>query len=287
MTAVGGEMREAVAGREAVAWNAPVMMLRAVWSARTVVGALVARDLRGRYVGSALGTFWSLVHPLLQLATYTFVFATVMKIRVADLGGADVPFVLYLACGLFPWLAIQESVTRSATCLVDNATLVKRVVFPVEILPVQLACVAVVHQLIATGVLLVIMATFGFPPRAALLGLPVLLAAQLAIAIGLGWAMAALHVYFRDTAQALGVLMPVWFYLTPILYPSHLVPAFLQGILAFNPLTPLVQAYRDVLLHGVMPSGFAAVWLGGVSLAVLVAGAWIFTRSRGEFADLV
>jgi ABC-type polysaccharide/polyol phosphate export permease len=261
--------------------------MRAIWSARTVVRALVLRDLRSRYVGSALGGFWSLVQPLLQLATFTFVFATVMKVRVTDAGGTDLPFVLYLACGLFPWLAIQEAITRSATCLVDNPTLVKRVVFPVEVLPVQLACSAVVHQLIATVVLLGLMAIEGFPPRVSLLALPALLTAQLAIAVGLGWAVAALHVYFRDTAQALGVLMPVWFYLTPILYPQNLVPPFLQPVLALNPLTPLVQAYRDVFLHGVVPGGLGGLWLAAASLGVFAVGALVFTRARGEFADLV
>ncbi len=281
------DVRIAVAGGEPTRLAAPFVVIRAVWRARTVVQALVARDLRGRYVGSALGAFWSVAHPLLQLATYTFVFATVMKVRVTDAGGGDVPFVLYLACGLFPWLAIQEAVTRSATCLVDNPTLVKRVVFPVEVLPVELACSAVVHQLIATAVLLVLMAVCGFPPRASLLALPALLVAELALAIGIGWGVAALHVYFRDTAQALGVLLPIWFYLTPIIYPAHLVPPFLQPVLALNPLTPLVVAYRDVLLYGVVPSGFGAVWLAVASLVVFTGGAFVFMRTRGEFADLV
>lgn len=281
------DVRVAVAGPESVSVRAPYVLLRAVGSAHAVVRALVARDLRSRYVGSALGAFWSIAHPLLQLATFTFVFATVMKVRVADAGGTDVPFVLYLACGLFPWLAIQESITRSATCLVDNPTLVKRVVFPVEVLPVQLACSAMVHQLIGTVMLLALMAAFGFPPRLSLLALPLLLAAQLVLSVGLGWAVAALHVYFRDTAQALGVLLPVWFYLTPIIYPQHLVPPFLQPVLALNPLTPLVQAYRDVFLYGLVPSGLGALWLAAASLGVLTVGAMIFTRARGEFADLV
>ncbi len=281
------KVRVSVAGEAAVRWTAPLAMARAVWSARAVVRALVARDLRGRYVGSALGTFWSIAQPLLQLVTYTFVFATVMKVRIADAAGADVPFVLYLACGLFPWLAIQEAITRSATCLVDNPTLVKRVIFPVEVLPVQLACAAAVHQAIATVLLLGLMAVLGFPPRPSLVVLPFLLLVELGIAVGIGWGMAALHVFFRDTAQAIGVLLPIWFYLTPILYPQHLVPPFLQPVLALNPLTALIQAYRDALLYGTLPSGAAATQMAATSLVIFALGAWIFTRARGEFADLV
>jgi homopolymeric O-antigen transport system permease protein len=266
---------------------APFALARSVWRARSVVRALVARDLRSRYVGSSLGSAWSLLHPLLQLATFTFVFATVMKVRVTTTAGTDVPFVLYLACGLFPWLAVQEGVLRSATALVDNPTLVKRVVFPVELLPVQLATGAVVQQMIATAILLLFMAVAGFPPRASLAALPLLVLLQLLFTVGLGWCVATLHVYFRDTAQALGVLMPIWFYLTPILYPVDLVPPTLRPVLALNPLTALVQAYRDVMLHGVWPTGLGVLWLVTASLLAFAVGARLFAGARGEFADLV
>lgn len=256
----------------------------AVWRARGVVKALVARDLRGRYVGSTLGIFWSVVNPLAQLAIFTFVFSTVLSVRF---GNDDVPFVLYLAAGLFPWLAFQEAVLRSATCLVDNAVLVKRVIFPVEVLPVQIALAALVHQVIALALLVILMFGLGVPPRPSALALPALLAVQLLLTLGLGWAAAALHVYFRDTAHVLGVLFPLWFYVTPIIYPYRMVPEFMRPLLALNPLTALVEAYRDVLLHGVVPLGGRELWLVAVSLGVCFAGAALFARARGEFADLV
>lgn len=287
MKAEAQPARAGYAGTEPAGTWAVLALARSIWRARTVIRALVARDLHSRYVGSALGSVWSLLHPLLQLATFTFVFATVMKVRVTSTAGTDVPFVLYLACGLFPWIAVQEGVLRSATALVDNPTLVKRVVFPVEVLPVQLALGAVVQQLIATLLLLVLMALWGFPPRAALVALPALLVVQLLLTVGLGWCVATLHVYFRDTSQALGVLLPVWFYLTPIIYPAELVPPALRPILALNPITALVQAYRDVMLHGVLPSGFGILWLTAASLLAFAAGARLFAGARGEFADLV
>jgi lipopolysaccharide transport system permease protein len=255
-----------------------------VWRARSVVRALVARDLRGRYVGSSLGLVWSVLNPLAQLAIFTFVFSTVLSVRF---GTDDVPFVLYLAAALFPWLAFQESVLRSATCLVENAVLVKRVVFPIEVLPVQIAVSALVHQLIALALLLVLMGVLGVPPRPSVVALPALLLVQLLLTIGIGWAVAAAHVYFRDTAHVLGVVFPMWFYLTPIIYPYRLVPEALRPILALNPLTALVEAYRDVLLHGVVPLGVRELWLTAVSVAVFSVGATIFTRARGELSDLV
>ncbi len=259
-------------------------MVRGVWRARAVVRALIARDLRGRYAGSTFGLLWSVINPLAQLAILTFVFSTVLAVRFGD---GDRPFVLYLACALFPWLAFQESVLRSTTCLVDNSILVKRVVFPVEVLPVQLALVALVHQLIALALLLVLMVAVGVPLRPALLALPALVGVQTLLMIGCGWAAATLHVYFRDTAQVLSVVFPMWFYLTPIIYPDHLVPESLRPVLALNPLTTLVQGYRDVFLHGVVPLGARELWLVAVSLGVFVGGASIFARARGEFADLV
>lgn len=259
-------------------------MTGAVWRARGVVRALVARDLRARYVGSSFGPLWSVVNPLVQLAIFTFVFATVLDVRFGD---GDAPFVLYLACALFPWLAFQESVLRSATCLVDNSVLVKRVVFPVEVIAVQIALSALVHQLIALALLLLLMTILGVLPGPALLALPALVAVQLLFTVGLGWAAAALHVYFRDTAQVLGVLLPMWFYLTPIIYPYDLVPDFVRPLLALNPLTALVQDYRDLFLHGVVPLGVREAWLIAVSIGVFVAGAGIFERMRDEFADLV
>jgi len=202
-------------------------------------------------------------------------------------GTSDVPFVLYLAAALFPWLAFQESVLRIATCLVDNSVLVKRVVFPIEVLPVQIAVTALVHQLIALVLLLGLMVALGVSPHLSILALPLLVVLQLLLTIGIGWTVAALHVYFRDTAQLLGVLFPMWFYLTPIIYPTQLVPAGLRPILALNPLSALVEAYRDVLLHGVVPFGARELWLAAVSLGALALGAVVFTRARRDFADLV
>ncbi len=259
-------------------------MTRAVWQARRVVWTLVRREIRSRYIGSSLGVVWSVLPPLTQLAVFTFVFSLVLEVRF---GATDHPFVLYLACGLFPWLAFQEAVTRSATSLVDQAVLVKRVVFPIEAFPVQLALATLVQQLIAFGLLIGLLALFGFPPTIALLALPIFLALQCLLTIGCGWALAACHVYFRDTAQAVGVFLPILFYLTPIIYPDRLIPEVLQPVLALNPLAALVGAYRDLFLQGVVPCGWRELWLLVVSLAVYVGGGAIFARGRGEFADLV
>jgi ABC-type polysaccharide/polyol phosphate export permease len=264
--------------------RAALAMTRGVWHARGVVRALVVRELQSRYVGSSLGALWSVLPPLTQLAVFTFVFSVVLEVRF---GATEHPFVLYLACGLFPWLAFQETLTRGATCLVDQSVLVKRVVFPVEVLPLQLALAALVHQLIALALLVVLMALFGFPPTLALLALPAWLLVQLLLSVGCGWVVASCHVYFRDTAQALGVVLPVLFYLTPIIYPAHLIPEVLQPLLALNPLAALVEGYRDLFLEGVVPLGMREVWLLAVSVVVYAVGASVFARARGEFADLV
>ena len=248
--AARGSSAIADAGTAGVPWTAPCVVgarrsgrrARSCgrWSCATSAVATSAR----RSV-----TFWSVAQPLLQLATYTFVFATVMKVRVAPAeGGPTCPSCSTSRAGSFPWLALQEAIQRSATSLVDNPTLVKRVIFPVEVLPVELACARRRASADRDGAAARLDGgdgAFRRDPRCWCCRS--CCSSSSAFAIGIGWAVAALHVFFRDTAQALGVLMPVWFYLTPILYPQHLVPPFLQPVLALNPLTPLVQAYRDVL----------------------------------------
>jgi lipopolysaccharide transport system permease protein len=161
------------------------------------------------------------------------------------------------------------------------------VVFPVEVLPVQVALSALLHQAIALALVLVLMAGYGIRPGAALAALPLLALVQLLLMIGLGWTVATLHVYFRDTAQVLAVVLPMWFYLTPIIYPYTLVPQALQPLLAANPLTALVEGYREILLEDTVPLGAGAAWLAVASVLAFCGGAAVFERARGELADLV
>jgi lipopolysaccharide transport system permease protein len=245
---------------------------------------LVRRDFQGRYAGSLLGFVWSLVQPLWMLALFTFVFSTVMK--VSPVGEARTQhFAIFLFGGLLPWLALQEGVLRSSTAITENASLVKKLRFPSEILVLAVVLAALLHEAIAAAIFLVVLACVG---ELSWTGLPLLLVAvplQVCLTLGLGLMMAAVHVFFRDTAQILGMVLNAWFYLTPVVYPLAMVPGRLRDWLELNPLTPLVGLYRQAFLGGSPVSIGGAGYLALVAAVLLCGGFGLFRRLKSAFAD--
>src|SRR5262245_12435751 len=209
---------------------------------------LVKRDFQGRYAGSVLGFAWSLVQPLWQILLFTFVFSTVLKVSPA--GTRTGHFAIFLFGGLLPWTALHEGVLRASTAVTDNASLVKKLRFPSEVLVLAVVLAALLHQAIAAAIFVVVLAAVR---ELSWSGLPLLLVAlplQVGLTLGLGLLVAAVHVFFRDTAQALGLVFNVWFYLTPIVYPLALVPERFRAWVELNPLTALVGLYRRAFFGG-------------------------------------
>lgn len=248
-----------------------------------VLRELVKRDFRGRYAGSLLGFLWSFAQPLWMLVLFNFVFSTVMKVSPA--GTRTEHFAVFLFSGLLPWMALQEGVMRASTAITDNANLVKKLRFPSEILVLAVVLAALLHQAIAAAAFLAVLALTGdLAPG----GLPMLLVAlplQVALTLGLGLLASAVHVFFRDTAQVLGMVLTAWFYLTPIVYPLLYVPERLRGWISLNPLTALVELYRQAFLGGRLAAvpGTAALAVAGAVL--LSAGFWLFRRLKPAFVD--
>lgn len=245
---------------------------------------LVKRDVQSRYAGSWLGLLWSFVQPLWMLLLYTFVFSAVLKIPLPDSLRTD-NFAAFLFCGLLPWMAIQEGVLRASTSVTDNAALVKKLRFPAEILVLSVVVAALIHELIA-GVIFV--AALAWTGDLAWRGLPLLLLAvpiQIALTLGLGLLLGAVHVFFRDTAQVLGMILTGWFYLTPIVYPLSMVPKPLLPWIAWNPLTILVELYRQALLGGELALVPGTAGLAAVAVVLLFAGSRLFARLKVSFPD--
>jgi lipopolysaccharide transport system permease protein len=245
---------------------------------------LVRRDFQGRYAGSLLGLTWSFVQPLWLLLLFTFVFSTVLQVRVAGLGAGG-HFASFLFCGLLPWMALNEGVTRAATAITDNATLVRKLRFPPEVLVLAVVLAALLHEGIAALIFTAVLAALG---DLAWRGLPMLLLAlplQLALTLGLGLLLSTAHVFFRDTAQVLGLAFTGWFYLTPIVYPVAAVPPRFRPWIELNPLTALVDLYRQAFLRGeiALVPGTAALAVAGAVL--LCTGSWLFHGSRAAFVD--
>ncbi|HYG64045.1 MAG TPA: ABC transporter permease [Thermoanaerobaculia bacterium] len=242
---------------------------------------LVKRDFQGRYAGSLLGFVWSMVQPLWLLVLFTFVFSEVMK--ATPLGVRTDDFAIFLFCGLLPWLAVQEGVLRASTAITDNASLVKKLRFPSEILVLAVVLAALLHEAIAALMFLGVLLWVGdLSPG----GLPLLLLAvplQVALTLGLGLLLSPVHVFFRDTAQVLSMVLTAWFYLTPIVYPLPLVPEKFRPWLELNPLTPLVGLYRQAFVGGESVPGVG--FLAAAAAVLLSAGFWLFARLKPAFAD--
>jgi len=244
---------------------------------------LVKRDFQGRYAGSALGFVWSFVQPLWLLLLFSFVFAGVLKVSLA--GERTESFGVFLFAGLLPWMAIHEGVQRGATAITDSAELVKKLSFPSEVLVVAVALAALLHEAIALGLFVVVLAVLGELSPTTLPWLLVAVPLQLALTLGLGLLLASANVFFRDTAQVLGMLFNAWFYLTPIVYPKDWVPEKWSPLVDWNPLTHLVDLYRQALLGGGEVDLAGLGLLLGVCVVVVFAGSWLFNVLKPEFVD--
>lgn len=244
---------------------------------------LVRRDLQSRYRGSLFGFLWAFVHPLWQLALLWVVFSVILKVPLT--GESTASFPVFLFSGLVPWLGFAEGLQRATTSVVEHSGLVRKLRFPSELLVVAGVTSALIHQFVALAIFAVWQ---GFAGDPAWVRMPWLLfgfAAQICLALGIGWATSALQVFFRDVAQGLSITIQAWFYLTPIVYPLTLVPEPLRPWMALNPMATTVQAFRTVLLGGPPPSTSAALGLSAMALVAVASGWVLFRRLRPAFAD--
>jgi lipopolysaccharide transport system permease protein len=245
---------------------------------------LVARDVSLRYKGSVLGFLWSMLNPLALLALFSFVFGVVMRARW---GSGSQNFSLIIYSGLILFIFLSDVVNKAPTLILQNDNYVKKVVFPLDVLPAVTVGGALVNLLLAMLILLVgelLMAktlpwTWIFVP---LIVLPLLM-----LVLGVVYFLASLGVYLRDIAQVTGIITMVLMYLSPILYPVDMVPMEYRGWLDLNPLTLPVNELRQVTLHGGLPHWGALGLYGLVAYGVLVFGYWWFIRTKNGFADVL
>jgi len=254
---------------------------------RALIVNFVKRDLVARYKGSAMGIFWSVAHPFVMLLLYTLVFSGIFRVQVGEAEGTRI-FALYLFCGMLPWNAFQEGMSRSTEVIFGHANLIKRTIFPSEILPAYIVLSCLVSELIGLAILLgVLMLTahqgLGLP----LLFLPVILLLQVAFTLGLAWIVAAINVFLRDIGQLVGVVLTLWLFLTPIFYPPSQIPQSLKWVLLVNPMGWVIEAYRSVILRGAFPAAWSVAALALCSVIVFSVGYRLFQRMQGAFADVI
>lgn len=247
---------------------------------------LVTRDVKSRYVGSMLGPAWAVLAPLLWVLIYTFVFSVVLRIPLAG-EPSGVAFPEYLLAGFLPWMAVSEGISRSTTCLSDNAAMVKKTVFPRQTLVATVVLAAVVNELIGLALYAVYLGARGhLSVEWMLLAVPLLLL-QIAATIGIGSILAGMQVFFRDTAAIVGLGLAMLGFLTPIFYPASIVPARFRWVIAANPFAHLIEGFRDAFFRHRLPEAGSLAYLLVFSLAAAGAGSLLFAKAEPQFADLL
>ena len=260
--------------------------LRQLYRYRGLIQILVARELKARYRGSVLGVFWSFVNPLLLLLVYSFVFTVVIpRGELVDLE----PYAVFLFCGLLPWTWFSSSLSDGANVLILNGNLIKKVMFPVEILPVVTVVSNMIHFFFGLPILFGFLWWYEIPLRLTeLVWFPLVMTVQFILTLGLVMVLAALTVHFRDIKDLLANLLTLWFFATPIIYPMSAVPAGGKAIMDLNPFAHLAISYQELLFYD-GPFGhwrwLLALAFGGVVLFLL--GYWLFDRLRDSFAEEV
>lgn len=268
----------------------PTLIPRSIWPHRQLLLQWTRRILAMRYAGSLLGPFWNLATPLFMLAVYTFVFGIVFKARWQMLNpelDTTGSYAVILFCGMAMFQIFSETVTTSCRCIVENVNLVKKVIFPLELLPFAQLLAATITGLVWFGLVLLAALWAGLPVRPAAMLFPVALAPLMALSVGLGWFVAATTVYLRDVPLITGMAMQALFFMTPIFYPESLVPASLAFILDINPLTWICRQCRGLLLFDVIPTWRDILFTWIFCAAVCQTGFVWFVKVKKGFADVL
>lgn len=260
------------------------------WAKLDLLKALVQRDLEARYKGSVLGNLWPLLNQISQLLIYIYVFSIVLKVKLSvhGLPENNLTFGLWLFAGLLPWIPFASGVAQSATSVITQPNLVKKVVFPLALLPLVPILSLFLESTFGLIALILLVAITSQTIHNTLWLLPLVWIPQLLLTAGLGYLFAGLTVFLRDIPQTLGVGLNLWFYVTPIIYPASAIPEQWRAwIFWLNPLTAIVEVYRDLILVGEIHHW--GEW-GTASLASLLfffGGLWCYQRLRSAFADVL
>jgi len=258
-------------------------MIADVLRHRRTIWHLALHQFRDRYSGTVGGVLWAVAHPVLLLTVFWIVFSQGLKLP----GTGNQPFLLSLFCGLVPWMTFAEALNNGASAVTGRSFMVKKIAFPSEILPLTSLVAALFTHLIMLALLAAMLAWYGRAPSAAIFLLPYYLAGLCLLALGFALILSALNVFFRDIGQALGVVLNVWFWLTPIVWPPEMLPAGFSTLLEYNPMYYVVQGYRAALLGETFVAPQIGITLGFWAFAgvLAAAGAFVFHRLKTSFAD--
>lgn len=264
-----------------------VSLGKSLWRNRQLILQMTKREVVGRYKGSALGLVWSFLHPVFMLAVYTFVFSVVFKARWGGGEESKTQFALVLFVGMIVQGLFAEVLNRAPNVILSNVNYVKKVVFPLEILPIISMGAALFHSFISLGVLLIALVLFnGYLHWTAFLA-PLVVLPLVILTLGLAWMLASLGVFLRDVGQTIGIVTTVMMFLSPVFYPINALPEEMRPWIMANPLTFIIEQAREVLIWGRVPDWIGLGTYTVAAMAITLAGYAWFQMTRKGFADVL
>ncbi|MFA6281474.1 MAG: ABC transporter permease [Candidatus Omnitrophota bacterium] len=276
--------------RQQASWKYfnPANTLLEIWKYKDLLNQLTWRNIESRYKGTMMGLVWMAITPLVMLAVYTFVFSVIFKVRWgAGLNDSKAAFALVIFCGIAVFNIFSESIDNSVSVVANNPNYVKKVVFPLELLPVSSVLSACFFGLVWIGILLLGIIFFFHKIYFTAIYLPLILIPLVLFSCGFSWFVASLGVFVRDLAHATKIILQVLYFMTPIFYSVEMVPDNLKPILFLNPLTPIVQSARQVLMLGQVPDWHVLGIITLLSMAVFQLGYFWFMKTKRGFADVL
>ena len=253
-------------------------MFKELYNYRQLLKSNIKKDIRGKYKGSFLGVLWSFVNPLLMTLVYAIVFPYILK----DTGDN---YVTFLVIGILPWTFFTTVISQGTYCILANAGIIKKVYFPREILPISVVTSGAVNFLISTIIILAFVLGAGLGLTKYIILYPFVLLIQYVLLLGISFIVSSITVYFRDLEHIIGVVLMAAFYATPIVYRLSDLPANLQVIMQLNPMTHLINAYRDIFYYHQMPDMRMLLILLGISVVLTIIGYFIFKKLQKGFAE--
>jgi ABC-2 type transport system permease protein len=243
---------------------------------------LIKREIKARYKQSLLGYAWVILVPLLNLLVLTVVFSYLIRVPT---GGTPYPIFLFVA--LVPWTFTANSISFATQSVVSNTNLITKIYLPREVFPIATILAKMVDFLLTCLVLLLFLVIFGVSFKATMLFVPVIFFFHLLLILGISFILSAMNVFFRDVENVIGIFLTIWMYITPVLYPQELVPPAFVPFLNLNPMMPIINAYRNTILYGMMPAWQSFAYAVGFSTFIFIFGYKFFKNRAKYFADVI
>lgn len=251
---------------------------RSLYEYRELLKTSISKDVRGKYKNSVLGVIWSFLNPLLQIAVYAIVFPLIMRSNLPN-------YTVFLCCGLIPWNFFSTTTSRTSFTMIENGNIIKKVYFPREILPLSVVTSEAINFIISTIIILVFVLGYGMGLSKYIIFYPLILIVQYFLLIGISFIVSSVTVYFRDLQHFIGIALQLLFYATPIVYAPDSIPQNFQWILQFNPMTYIINGYRDIFYYQRTPDFASLGIVLVISIALCVIGYFIFKKLQKRFAE--